>query len=191
MVNCQNFPKHDYNRILESSDALEIHSNGSRDDCFEHCKNNLNCFQAEWYPKVPKIGHLGNEVIDHPICYLFPVGSIRYEGFYHMSIKREHLPGSSIIRCKEKQCHQTASSDDWNGCQPGKRGAFCALTDEKISWPDREGASEFNQISRCKQCPKIGPKIERGHTDIEWGKPKNCLQARVVIAIVLLDFDSL
>ena len=106
-----------------------------------------------------------------------------------MSIKRKHLPGSSIIRCKEKQCHQTASNDDWNGCQPGQRGAFCALTDEKISWP--ESASEFNQISRCKQCPKIGPKIERGHTDIEWGKPKNCLQARVVNAIVLLDFDSL
>ena len=140
---------------------------------------------------MPKFEPIGIEGIDHPVCYLFPVGSIRYRGPYGQSLVRRDLPGSSIIRCKEKQCHPSASSDDWNGCQPGQRGAFCALSDEKISWPERESASEFNQISRCKQCPKIGPKKERNHANIEWGKPKNCLQARVASANFMLDFDHL
>ena len=178
-LNFQNFPKHFWNRILESSDALQVHSNGTRDECFEHCQKSLNCFQAEWYPKVPEIEYIGNEEINHPICYLFPVGSRRHKGAFHVALLRGHIPGSSIMRCKEKQCHQTASSDNWNGCQPGERGAFCALSDEKISWPDQDSTS-FNQISRCKQCPKIGPpKNQKYHNFVEWGKPKNCLQARV------------
>ena len=95
----------------------------------------------------------------------------------HWATIRREVRGSSIIRCKEKQCHQNAKSDDWNGCRPGQRGAFCALSDEKISWP--LSSNEFNQISRCKQCPKIGLKRRRVHNSIEWGKPKNCLQVRV------------
>ena len=191
IVNCRNFPKHSFNRILDSADSLQVYSSGTRDECFEHCKNNIYCFQAEWYPKVPKIEQIGNEEINHPICYLFPVGSMRREGSWLETLLRRHLPGSSIIRCKEKQCHPTASSANWNGCQPGKRGAFCALSDEKISWPDQESTNEFNQISRCKQCPKIGPKKEKGHNNIEWGKPYNCLQARVASVNALLDFDQL
>ena len=156
---------------MRSPDKLEVHTHGTRDECYEHCKLNLNCYQAEWYPKLEA------DDIDHPICYLFPVGSRRMEGYYHWATIRREVRGSSIIRCKEKQCHQNAKSDDWNGCRPGQRGAFCALSDEKISWP--LSSNEFNQISRCKQCPKIGPKRRRVHNSIEWGKPKNCLQVRV------------
>ena len=167
------------NRILDSADKLEFFTHVNRDECFELCKNNLNCFQAEWYPKLTESWPEKYDEIDNSFCFLFPVGSIRIGagGAYPLALTRVKFPGSSIIRCKEKQCHQTASSDNWNGCQPGQRGAFCALSDEKISWP--ENTKEFNQISRCKQCPKIGPKKERGHQNLEWGKPKDCLQARV------------